>query len=94
MPAGDHAMASLQAFEEQLKVYRRMTGEQRFAVALRMHELACDAARERIRQHYRGATAEEVEQELRRRIRLTYEDPNHVDSLTRIDVKPPLDEFM
>lgn len=58
------------ALEKQLEIYRRMTGEERLAIALRLHELACDVAREGIRDQYPGATEEEVEQHLRRRIEL------------------------
>lgn len=58
------------ALETQLEIYRRMTGEERLAIALRLHELACDVAREGIRDQYPGATEEEVEQHLRRRIEL------------------------
>jgi hypothetical protein len=61
------------ALEEQLAGYRRMTGEQRLAIALRLHRLACDLAREGIRHQYPQATAEEVESRLRDRLRLTYE---------------------
>jgi hypothetical protein len=48
-----------------------MTGEQRLAIALDLHEFACDVAREGIRHQYPDATAEEVEQHLHRRIELS-----------------------
>jgi hypothetical protein len=34
--------------DEQIKRYRRMKGEQRLEVALGLHELSCDVAREGI----------------------------------------------
>ncbi len=58
------------ALEKQLEIYRRMTDEERLAIALRLHELACNMAREGIRDQYPAATEEEVEQHLRRRIEL------------------------
>ena len=58
------------ALETQLEIYRRMTDEERLAIALRLHELACDMSREGIRDQYPEATEEEVEQHLRRRIEL------------------------
>jgi hypothetical protein len=47
-----------------------MTGEQRLAVALELHELSCDVAREGIRQQNPRADAVEVERLLRRRLEL------------------------
>jgi type II secretory pathway predicted ATPase ExeA len=47
-----------------------MTGEERLAVALRLHEMACQIAREGIRRQHPEATADQVEQHLRRRIEL------------------------
>jgi hypothetical protein len=60
------------AFEAQIASYRKMTGEERLAIALRLHELSCDVAREGIRSQYPNATAEEVEQRLKQRIKLVY----------------------
>jgi hypothetical protein len=37
------------ALHEQIERYRRMTGEQRLALALELHELSCNVAREGIR---------------------------------------------
>ena len=48
-----------------------MTGEQRLAVALDLHELSCDVAREGIRHQHPEADADEVERLLRRRIELS-----------------------
>jgi hypothetical protein len=58
------------AWHEQLERYRRMTGEQRPALALELHELSCDVAREGIRQQHPGADEAEVERLLRRRLEL------------------------
>ena len=61
------------AIEAQIEGYRRMTGEQRLEIALRLHELSCDVAREGIRAQFPKASEEEVERRLRERIRLSYE---------------------
>jgi hypothetical protein len=45
-----------------------MTGEERLAVALDLHELSCDIAREGIRHQRPGAAPEEVERLLRERL--------------------------
>jgi len=37
------------ALREQVKRYQRMTGEQRLGIALELHELSCNVAREGIR---------------------------------------------
>ena len=58
------------AFDEQIRRYRRMTGEQRLAIALDLHELACDIAREGIRHQHTGAGEAEVERLLRERLEL------------------------
>jgi len=47
-----------------------MTGEQRLALALDLHELSCDVAREGIRNQHPGITSAEVEQLLRQRLEL------------------------
>ncbi len=56
----------------QIERYRQMTGEQRLAIALDLHEFACDVAREGIRRTHPAATAVEVEQLLQQRLRLAY----------------------
>lgn len=61
------------ALEAQIERYRQMTGEERLAIALRLHELSCDVAREGIRSQNPGISAEEVEQKLKERIQLAYE---------------------
>ena len=66
-------MDSRTGLDLQIERYRGMTGEQRLAIALRLHELACDMAREGIRVGHPDADAEEIERLLRRRIALAYE---------------------
>jgi Rv0078B-related antitoxin len=63
-------MNAAMALERQLDAYRQMTGEERLAIALRLHELACAVAREGIRQQHPDANASEIEEHLRRRLRL------------------------
>jgi hypothetical protein len=58
------------ALEEQIARYRRMTGEQRLGIALSLHELACDVAREGIRSRCPDADDVEVERQLRSRLAL------------------------
>jgi hypothetical protein len=58
------------ALEMQISRYRQMTGEQRLAVALELHELSCDVAREAIRRQHPKANASEVERLLRQRLEL------------------------
>ena len=49
------------AWEKQLEAYRRMTGEERLGVALRLHELSCEVARAGIRHQNPTASPEEVD---------------------------------
>ena len=58
------------ALQEQIRRYRRMTGEQRVALALELHELSCNLAREGIRHQNPQADEAEVERLLRERLRL------------------------
>lgn len=58
------------ALDQQIARYRRMTGEERLAIALRLHELACEVARAGIRARHPSADATEVERQLRLRIAL------------------------
>lgn len=64
------AMTPECALSEQIERYRRMTGEQRLALALELHELSCNVAREGIRQQHPEADEAEVERHLRRRLEL------------------------
>ena len=63
-------MDAATALAKQIERYRSMTGEQRLAIALELHELACDIAREGIRRQHPNANAAEVERLLRRRLEL------------------------
>jgi hypothetical protein len=63
-------MTAEAALHRQIERYRRMTGEQRLAIALQMHELSCNVAREGIRRQHPEADAAEVERLLRRRLEL------------------------
>ena len=63
-------MTAATALAKQIERYRQMTGEQRLSVALELHELSCDIAREGIRRQNPLADAAEVERLLRFRIKL------------------------
>ena len=63
-------MTAVMALDKQIEHYRQMTGEQRLTVALELHELSCDIAREGIRRANPEADATEVEQLLHRRLEL------------------------
>jgi type II secretory pathway predicted ATPase ExeA len=56
--------------DEQIKRYRRMTGEQRLGIAMELHELSRQIAREGIRHQHLQATPAEVERLLRHRLEL------------------------
>ncbi|MBI5393905.1 MAG: hypothetical protein HZA91_01270 [Verrucomicrobia bacterium] len=58
------------ATEWQITLYRRMSGEQRLGIALRLHELACGVAREGIRNLHPEADHQEIERLLKHRIEL------------------------
>jgi hypothetical protein len=61
------------ALQKQIELYRQMTGEQRLQIALDLHELSCQIARDGIRDQFPHATPAEVEQKLRQRIALSRE---------------------
>jgi hypothetical protein len=63
-------MTAATALDKQIECYREMTGEQRLAVALELHEMSCDIAREGIRRQHPTADAAEVERLLRQRLEL------------------------
>ena len=67
---GDGAMSPQAAMEAQIERYRQMTGAERLALALDLHEFACDMAREGIRQQHPGVGESEVERLLRQRLEL------------------------
>lgn len=58
------------ALQKQIERYRQMTGEERLSIALGLHEMSCDIARESIRREKPQATPAEVERLLRRRLAL------------------------
>lgn len=58
------------ALAKQIERYRSMTGEQRLAIALELHAMSCDIAREGIRRQHPEADAAEVERLLRHRLEL------------------------
>ena len=58
------------ALKAQIDHYRAMSCEGRVALALRLHELACEMARLGIRRQNPEATPEQVEEALRRRLEL------------------------
>lgn len=58
------------ALAKQIERYRSMTGEQRLALALELHEMSCEIAREGIRRQHPNAGHTEVEQLLHRRLEL------------------------
>jgi hypothetical protein len=58
------------AEQKQIEAYRKMSGEQRLAIGLQLHELSCEIARESIRSRFPEASKELIEEKLRARIRL------------------------
>jgi hypothetical protein len=60
------------AVDAQIEKYRAMTGEERLKLALDLHELSCEIARDGIRHQYPKASADEVERRLRERIALAH----------------------
>lgn len=58
--------------QEQIRRYRQMSGEQRLLIALNLHEMSCEIARDGIRARYPDAPPERIEEELRARLRRTY----------------------
>jgi hypothetical protein len=63
-------MTPEEALQRQLACYRAMTGEQRLAIALRLHDLACELARAGIRRQWPDADTATVERLLRERLAL------------------------
>jgi hypothetical protein len=58
------------AMQVQIERYRLMTGEQRLALAMELHELACDVARAGIRRQHPQASEAEVSRLLHARLEL------------------------
>jgi hypothetical protein len=52
----------------EIEQYRRISGEERLAIALHLHERSCDMVREAIRVQHHGIENSEVEKLFRRRI--------------------------
>ena len=68
-------MSDMQEIDRrQLAAYRRMTGEERLRIGLGLYEASLGVARAGIRERYPEATADEVEEKLRARIRAGYEN--------------------
>ncbi|HTV42483.1 MAG TPA: hypothetical protein VMF08_18090 [Candidatus Sulfotelmatobacter sp.] len=63
-------MNAAAALNEQIQRYRQMTGEQRLRIALELHEMSCEIAREGIRRQHPNAGEAEVESLLHARLRL------------------------
>ena len=63
-------MTAATALDKQIERYRQMTGEERLTIALELHEMSCDIAREGIRRQHPNANNDEVERLLRRRLEL------------------------
>jgi len=63
-------VTAARALEKQIERYRQMSGEERLALALELHQLSCDIAREGIRRQHPAADAIEVERLLRHRLEL------------------------
>jgi hypothetical protein len=61
-------MTPQSALQKQIEKYRAMTGEERLKVALDLHELSCEIAREGIRYQNPDASPDEVDRLLRKRI--------------------------
>ena len=57
-----------EALREQIRRYQQMTGEQRLALALELHELSCNLGREGIRHQHPEADEAEIERLLRERL--------------------------
>lgn len=54
----------------QIEHYRKMSGEERLGLALDLHELSCEVAREGIRAQHPEADDAEVARQLRHRLEL------------------------
>ena len=63
-------MSPQAALDFQIERYRKMTGEERLGIALDLHELSCDVAREGIRSQHPNADEREVARLLRKRLEL------------------------
>jgi hypothetical protein len=75
-------MTAATALDRQIEHYRRMTGEQRLAVALDLHEMSCEIAREGIRRQNPKASVTEVERLVHRRL------ATHACCMNEREIKP------
>lgn len=60
--------ADLASYQRRIEVLRRMTGEQRLALAFEMWRTACEVTRAGIRVQFPEFTSEQIEHELAQRI--------------------------
>ncbi len=58
--------------EKQIELYRRMSGEERMAIAFGLHALACEMARAGIRRQHPDIDEIKVERFLRTRLGLVH----------------------
>lgn len=65
-------MNAATALHKQIELYRAMTGEERLAIALELHEFSCDIARDAIRRTHPAADAAQVERLLQDRLKLAH----------------------
>lgn len=63
-------MSPQAALDYQIERYREMSGEDRLAIALDLHEFSCAIAREGIRAQHPEADEDEIERRLQRRLAL------------------------
>ncbi len=61
-------MSPQAALDFQIGRYREMSGEDRLAIALDLHEFSCDIAREGIRAQHPEADKNEVERLMQKRL--------------------------
>jgi hypothetical protein len=60
------------ALKKQIELYRAMTGKQRLKLSLDRYKFACEVTRSGIRHQHPDWDEEQVNQELRRRIELSW----------------------
>ena len=78
-------MTAATALDKQIERYRQMTGEQRLAVALDLHEMSSDIAREGIRRNQPDADPSEVERLLQRRLELARSTSTSMDRKREVE---------
>ncbi len=65
-------MTPFEITQQQIQRYRQMSGQERLSVALDLHELSCEIARDGIRARFPDASVELIEAKLRERLRQSY----------------------